>query len=454
MLSFLEIAKRSETGPMAIADELGMKIAGIVTGLAKKYDIAYDPEVRVNTDDDLADRVWQAGRDLILEIGLYSINSRRQILFSEREVDEGLAAVRPEFTAGEGLDTALVYRRDVEDNRPPVIFGGPFNADVHQDMFVRLNEAFAGEPLIDLLLLPGYLKELDGIMIRPNSGLSTRAAMFYGRWAREAISRAGRPGLPIVGHAVMALNEVSSANEEWGLRSCDPRAFALISELQVDDVTLTRLAHYQAIGAPIYTSATPLIGGYGGGPVGTAIIGVAGHIGSVMLGSHVMHLGPQHIKYKQQTNAMSLWLGSVVKQAAARNSKMINTTSVTTSGRPGSMQYIYEFSALVLSVVPSGSNLTGPRPAEPLGWNNVSPLMCRLFAEVGHAATKIDRKEANRIADTLHEKYKDKIELKDAPKGLPFEKMYDVNTLQPNDEHWALYEKGKSELKELGVPLE
>jgi methylamine--corrinoid protein Co-methyltransferase len=278
--------------------------------------------------------------------------------------------------------------------------------------------------------------------------------MLYGRWAREAISRAGRPGLPIVGHAVMALNEVSSSNEEWGLRSCDPRAFALISELQVDDVTLTRLAHYQAIGAPIYTSATPLIGGYGGGPVGTAIIGVAGHIGSVMLGSHIMHLGPQHIKYKQQTNAMSLWLGSVVKQATARNSKMINTTSVTTSGRPGSMQYLYEFSALVLSVVTSGSNLTGPRPAEPLGWNNVSPLMCRLFAEVGHAATKIDRAEANSIADVLHEKYKDKIELKDAPKGLAFEKMYDVDTLQPNDEHWALYEKGKAELKELGIPLE
>jgi hypothetical protein len=103
--------------------------------------------------------------------------------------------------------------------------------------------------------------------------------------------------------------------------------------------------------------------------------------------------------------------------------------------------------------VTSGSNLTGPRPAEPLGWNNVSPLMCRLFAEVGHAATRLGRQDANRIADALWEKYKDKIELKDAPVGLPFEQMYDVKTLRPNAEHWALYEQGRKELKELGVPL-
>ncbi len=391
MLGFLEILKRSESGPMATPDDLGMQIAMKVMELTKKYNINYDPNVCVNTDDDLTDRVWQAGRELILDAGLFSMNSRRQILFSEREMDETLAGVTTEFTTGEGKDAALVYRRDIEDPRPPVIFGGPFNADVHEDMFVKLNEAFAGEPLIDLLLFPGYLKELDGIIIRPNSGLSTRAAMLYGRWAREAIQRAGRPGLPIVGHAVMALNEIACTNEDWGLRSFDPRAVVIISELQVDDVTLTRLAYYHAIGCPIYTSITPLIGGYGGGPAGTAVVGVAAHIGAVMMGSHIMHLGPQHIKFKQQTNAMSLWMGSVVKQAVARNSGMISTTSVTTSGRPGTLQYIFEFSALALAVVTSGSSLTGPRPAEPLGWNNVSPLMCRLFAEVGHAATKSKR---------------------------------------------------------------
>lgn len=454
MLSFVEIAKRSETGPLATADDFAMQnVAFRVSALEKKYGLRHAAGTYVNCDDDVADRTWQAGRELILQSGLYSLNSRRVIQFDEREVDERLAAAPAEFTAGAGKGAVRVYRRDVEDRRPPVIFGGPFNADVHESMFVKLNEAFAGEPLIDLLLLPGYLKNLDGVEIRPNSGLSTRAAMLYARWAREALMRAGRPGMPIVGHAVMALNEIASANEDWGLRVCDPRAFAIISELQVDDVTLTRLAYYLALGAPIYISATPLIGGYAGGPAGAAIVGVAAHIASVLLGGDVMHLGPQHVKYKQQTNAMSLWMGSVVKQAVARNSRMINTTSVTTSGRPGSLQYILEFSALALSVVTSGSHLTGPRPAEPLGWNNVSPLMCRLFAEVGRAAAQLSRAEANQIAGALHAKYQDKLDLKDAPVGLPFEQMYDVRTLRPNAEHWALYEQGRQELRAVGLPL-
>jgi hypothetical protein len=137
----------------------------------------------------------------------------------------------------------------------------------------------------------------------------------------------------------------------------------------------------------------------------------------------------------------------------ARNSHIIATTSHTTAGRPGSDQYPYEFSALLLSVVPSGSNVTGPRPAEPLGYNNVSPLMARLFAEVAHAAAGLSREQAVPIVEQLYEKYKDKITFEEAPKGLPFEKLYDLKTLTPTPEHQAVYDRVKGELIRLGVPL-
>jgi hypothetical protein len=320
-------------------------------------------------------------------------------------------------------------------------------------MFVRLNEAFAQERIIDCLFLPGYLKELDGQMIRPSSGLSSRAAVLYGQWAREAVRRAGRPGMPVCGHAVMALNEIACTNEAWGLRQTDPRAMVLISELQVDDVTMTRLAYYLAYGCPIYTAFTPLVGGYGGGPDGTAIVAVASFVAARMLGAEVCHIGPQHIKYKQQTNNHSLFLGSLANQAVARNSRIIATTSHTTAGRPGSAQYAYEFSALALSVVPSGSNVSGPRPAEPLGYNDVSPLMARLFAEVAHAAARMTREQAAPIVGQLYEKYKDRITFEEAPKGQPFEELYDVGALTPTPEHQAVYDRVKEELIRLGAPL-
>jgi hypothetical protein len=198
---------------------------------------------------------------------------------------------------------------------------------------------------------------------------------------------------------------------------------------------------------------TPLIGGYGGGVPGSSVVAVASFIASIMLGGEIVHMGPQHMKYKQQTNLHSLFLASLANQAVARNSNIIATTSHTTSGRPGSAQYAYEFSALALTAVTSGSNVSGPRPAEPLGNNNVSPLMGKLFAEVAHAAAGMSRDKATPIVEALYAKYKDNLDLETAPKGQPFEELYDLETLTPTLEHQALYDQVKEELVNLGIPL-
>jgi methylamine--corrinoid protein Co-methyltransferase len=453
-MNLKEVVKRAETGPLMEANDFLMKrVAAGVIKLQKEYGIRWDGKTLVNLDDEMADRCWEAGKQLFLQTGVYSMNSRRVIEFSAEEVEQGLRFAPARVPMGQGKEATVVYHRQVEDPRPPFVFGGPFNADVHESTFVKLNEAFAQERLIDALLFPGYLKELDGQTIRPGSGLSSRAAVLYGQWAREAVRRAGRPGLAICGHAVMALNEIACTSEEWGLRQSDPRAMVLISELQADDVTMSRTMYYQGYGCPIYMAFTPLVGGYGGGPDGTAIVAAASFIAAIMMGGEIVHIGPQHIKYKQQTNNHSLFLGSLANQAVARNSHIIVTTSHTTAGRPGSAQYPYEFSALALAVVPSGSNLTGPRPAEPLGYNDVSPLMARLFAEVGHAAAKLTRAQAAPIVEALYEKYKDKLTFQQAPQGRPFQELYDLDTLTPTDEHQALYEEVKEELARLGVPF-
>lgn len=284
-MNFKEIAKRGETGPLMDANDFLMKrVAANALKLQKQYDIKWSKATLVNLDDDLADRVWSAGRELLISSGIYSMNSNRVIELTAEEIDSALRFTPAEISMGQGKERRTVYHRTVEDSRKPFIFGGPFNADTHEDMFVRLNEAFAQERIIDSLLFPGYLKTLDGQIIRPESGLATRAAILYGQFAREAVRRAGRPGMPITGHAVMASGEIACTNEEWGLRSTDPRAMVLISELQVDDVTMTRLAYYQAVGCPIYMAFTPLIGGYGGGPARSAIVAVASFIASIALG--------------------------------------------------------------------------------------------------------------------------------------------------------------------------
>jgi hypothetical protein len=79
--------------------------------------------------------------------------------------------------------------------------------------------------------------------------------------------------------------------------------------------------------------------------------------------------------------------------------------------------------------------------------------MARLFAEVAHAAAGLTRAQAAPIVDALYDKYKDRLTLETAPKGQPFEELYNVETLTPTPEHQEQYERVKAELGRLGVPL-
>ena len=79
--------------------------------------------------------------------------------------------------------------------------------------------------------------------------------------------------------------------------------------------------------------------------------------------------------------------------------------------------------------------------------------MARLFAEMAQAAAGMSREQAAPIVEQLYEKYKDKIEFKEAPKGQPFEELYDMDALRPTPEHQATYDRVKEELIGLGVPL-
>jgi methylamine--corrinoid protein Co-methyltransferase len=49
--------------------EYDLTLAKYVMKLVRDYEISYDPQVLVPSDDDLADRVYQAGVDLFVEMG-------------------------------------------------------------------------------------------------------------------------------------------------------------------------------------------------------------------------------------------------------------------------------------------------------------------------------------------------------------------------------------------------
>jgi methylamine--corrinoid protein Co-methyltransferase len=411
--------------------------------------------VIIPSDNSLADSVWQAAKELLLHSGVYYAQTGRVIKFTEDEIKDELSHSPDEFIMGAGEDTVKMTHRQVEDTQFPTVFGGPHGAPVSEDMFVKLNQAYAQEPLIDVLNHPGHLEWIEGIEIRAGSPTEVQAAAVYAAKAREAIRRAGRPHMPISGFGagVTSVNEVAASDPERGLRRTDSRRVYWYPELKVDPVGISKAAHYLVYGCPVYTVSLPLTGGLGGDPSGTAILAAAYHIASrLVFKATVTHLGPQHVKYGQQSNPHSLYMGSLAGQAISRNSKLLRVTSITVSGRPPSKQNLYEGAAGVLTWTISGSNVNcGPRPAKTLYYNHVSPLAARFCAEVAYAAAGMKRDTAREIVKELLKKYQDRIDFDKAEKGAPFETFYDTDTLTPKKECLQAYEEVKKELAELGL---
>ena len=85
---FIEYWGRGETGPIAFQKEFDTKIYWPrLKELTKKYNIEYAPGKVVPTDDDELDAIWQAGKELLLDVGILNVSTERRITFTEDELE-------------------------------------------------------------------------------------------------------------------------------------------------------------------------------------------------------------------------------------------------------------------------------------------------------------------------------------------------------------------------------
>ena len=126
----------------------------IMKDVIKKYEIKWDRETVVNTDDKFADTVWNAAKEFFIRVGVYHQNAHRVMEFSEEEVNEVLESLEPEYTVGAGHDQRRLGIRSVEDgvHRPFHLFSpdANFSTDIHKKACM----AYLKEPLLDGLCAP------------------------------------------------------------------------------------------------------------------------------------------------------------------------------------------------------------------------------------------------------------------------------------------------------------
>ncbi len=98
------VLEKADTGPIIDEKDWDRKyIAAKVKELIEKYDISWDEEDFIPSDDALADRLFQAGWELALDTGVLCLNTKRQMVWSEDELKGVVDSAPDALPVGEAL---------------------------------------------------------------------------------------------------------------------------------------------------------------------------------------------------------------------------------------------------------------------------------------------------------------------------------------------------------------
>jgi len=450
-LKMVEIYDKAQVGsPCKMMDFDARILPKKLAELVKEHEIRYDPGHPVPSDNSLADDVYEAGLRLFLDAGILCIDSEKLIRFDEDEVKTCLRNLVPEVTVGAGRDTHRICRREVEDPRPPTVFGGPFGGPLSPGRpFVDAMTSMAKEPILSMIYY-GSLEEVEGRRVTIGSPVEVHAARCESRWMREAAARAGRPGMHLVGSSAQsAAAEIANSDPISGYRPTDGRNACLLTSLKIDYNMMNKVKHFLDYSTSIYTYYVDLVGGYTGGPEGTAIAAVASHLGNMIINQATYQaICIVHIHNVNTTSRMCVWAQNLVGQAIARNTKIITFHTCMTSSGPCTETILYEAAATALGV-PTGVNLLGVMGTGSKLKDRYTGLEQRFYGETGYAASRLKREAANELTKQILPKYEGY--LKNPNRGKTLQECYDLEYLKPKKEWLEIYEKVKQDLADLGL---
>jgi len=105
-----------------------------------------------------------------------------------------------------------------------------------------------------------------------------------------------------------------------------------------------------------------------------------------------------------------------------------------------------------LTVVPAGGHIFSGHPAKSVEPDSLLPMDHKFHAEMGLAASKLSRSEADPLARTFYEKYEPMI--KTPEKGFRYPEVYDVKSAKiVNRDYLETQQDVRKTLQEAGLDV-
>lgn len=452
MANIFEVLSRAENGPYIKEDDFNMKLFKTNKQLIKKYGIKYDKNTPIVFDEEMADGVFQAALDLCEVMGMMCVDTSRVINFTREELLAAIYQTPKELLLGAGKDARTMRGRRFDDGHKMCVCGGCPGTPLPEELFLPVMMSYAKEPLIDIII-PGSLVTIEGMDVKTGGPLEIRACRQEMIWMREAIERAGRPGMHIYAAGESSATELGTlaiCNDRM-MRATDSHMIPVLSELKTDYARLSRVM--TGLEYPSFTTSLldPIIGGFAGGPDGAAIVGVASILLATAAYNVQMHcVHAIHNKYISVSTKEGMWMDSIIGRAFAQNAPVPILADAWVTAGAGTDEVLYEAAALAISQELSALNTDSLGSTNGV-YPNCSGLENRLFAEVVDAVFHQDMKpqEGNELIEKIFAKY---CHTFDNPNlGLQFDEVYDVQLVTPKQEWLDRYNRVKADLAGMGI---
>lgn len=457
MPNLIDFMERATSGPIVLEDDFNMKcLIPNVRKIVKDFSIKYTPENPVPADDDFADRLFEAAIEFVVRTGIYCDDTNRVIKIERDEIIEAVENLPTGFYFGEGRDRRFFRSRRPEDERTPWCHVGTGIVATSEDIALAQVEGYGRIPQANSISIPAF-NRIRGMPVISGSPLEIHATINAVQTGRKGLIKAGRPGLPIlnlISSATTATATIAGTHPAFGLRASDGWLIDFIAEMKVNFETLNRLAFVQVTGGNIGSTALPILGGYAGGPAGTALVMTAYYLLGILLFQGTYHLTcPVHFRYGCNTTRDSLWVFSVVGRATSRNTRYPAIALGYAAAGPCTKMYFYEAAAFNLSCVTSGfGSVQTVHPGKAVIEDGVTPMEAQFCVELAYLVAGMKADQADGLVDKLLQKYEKRVE--NAPVGKRFQECYDLKTGKPSDGYLRLYEEVLDEFSNLGLTIQ
>jgi hypothetical protein len=450
MIPLLDFQKRSLHGKVMKAQDFDLAFAMKVRELVTRYGISLDARQMI-VDDETADAVFNAGVDLLAEVGLYQLDTQRVIEYTREEI-LSLAAERKaepaRVTLGRGDDKMTIAYRTGEDKRPPTLYVGAAGA-ISEEEFVPLMTSFAREKRIEGMGIAGGITKVGEIVPQVGTLTEVYCALWEQARLREVLEAVGRPG--------MSLGLLCTASTASATMACVDGEFRgphnthigvhIMPDQKINWERLLLTQFCEQRGIVPWQSAMAMIGGLCRNGAEAAVAMVANMLGQLSYAhGPICSVFLNHMDGTWATRDC-IWAISASARASERNIGLaIGSCVVGSLEWGGTPLAILQQAVQCLTQTKSGlayAWIAGFGAHEALHSADIMKFACRLSRD---EATELARKMLARV-DELAPRFER------GTRTPTFKEFYDLETIEPLQEHLAVFEQGKEELARLGIEL-